>query len=248
MTITTLLFYRVARDRFGWSTAKALAILAPLLLIDVMFFAANVPKIPHGGWFPLVVAFVLVLQMTTWRRGRELVAARIRRAEVTLDELVETIEQRDVPRVHGTAVYLFKDAGAAPPALLVNLKHQKVLHERIVTVALRVSTDAYVVGDERVSVTDVGGGVHQVVICDGFMEDPDVVGALAGLRLPGGPFDPLEATFFLGDEVVVATELEGMHPWREQLFEVLDRGAESAARFFKLPSDRVVTIGTHVEI
>ena len=248
MTITTLLFYRVARDRFGWSTSKSLLILVPLLLIDVMFFAANVPKIPDGGWFPLVVAFVLVVQMTTWRRGRQLVAARVRRAEIPLDQIVKTIRERTVPRVPGTAVYLFKDVGATPPAMLVNLEHHKVLHERILVVVVQVSADATVDGAFRVSVSEVGSGVCQVSICHGFMEEPRVVAALADLDLPGGRFDATTTTFFLGDETVVATELKGMHPWREQLFEVLDRGAESAARFFDLPADRVVIVGTHVEI
>jgi KUP system potassium uptake protein len=248
MTITTLLFYRVARDRFGWSTLKALLILVPLLLIDVMFFAANVPKIPDGGWFPLVVAFVLVVQMTTWRRGRQLVAARLRRAEIPLTTIVETIEQQGVPRVPGTAVYMFKDAEATPPALLVNLEHQKVLHERILVVVVQVSGDATVDDPDRVTVSEVGAGLLQVVICHGFMDEPDVVAALRQVDIPGGPFDPQTATFFLGDEIVIAHEMEGMHPWREQLFEVLDRGAESAARFFNLPADRVVTVGTHVEI
>jgi KUP system potassium uptake protein len=248
MTITTLLFYRVARDRFGWSTAKALLILTPLLVIDLLFFAANVPKIPHGGWFPLVVAFVLVVQMTTWRRGRQLVAARLHRAETPLAELVATIAARSVPRVPGTAVYMFKDPGAAPPALLVNLEHHKVLHARVLAVAVRVSEDAYVDKAGALTVSDCGAGLHQIVICHGFMEDADVVGSLSGLDLPGGPFDSREATYFLGDEIVVPHEIEGMHPWREQLYEVLDRSAESAARFFDLPADRVVTVGTHVEI
>jgi KUP system potassium uptake protein len=248
MTITTLLFYRVARDRFRWSTAKALVILVPLLLIDLMFFAANVPKIPDGGWFPLVVAFVLVVQMTTWRRGRQLVARRLRRAETPIADLVERIERDRVPRVPGTAVYMFKDPGAVPPALLINLEHQTVLHERVLIVAVEVG-DAPTVGyDDRVEVTEYGHGVAQVVINHGFLQDPGVLAALTRLEAAGRPVDPRQATFFLGDEQVVAGEIEGMHPWREQLYVLLDRGADSAARFFDLPTDRVVTVGTRVEI
>ena len=248
MAITTLLFYRVARDRFGWSTAKAMLILLPLLAIDLAFFAANVPKIPDGGWFPLLVAVVLVVQMTTWRRGRQLVADRMRRAETPLADLVRRLERDGIHRVPGTAVYMFKDRDAVPPALLVNLDHHTVLHERVLVVVVEVSEDATIDDDCRVTSSDLGAGVHQVVVSHGFMEDADVVGALRSLQLPDGPVDPLTATFFLGDETVIAGDIEGMHPWREELFVLLDRGADSAARFFDLPSGRVVTVGTHIEI
>ena len=248
MAITTLLFYRVVRTRFGWSATKALLILSPLMLVDLAFFAANVPKIPHGGWFPLLVALVLVIQMTTWRRGRDLVAARLRRAEIPITDMVARIERTGVMRVPGTAVYLFKDAFATPTALLINLEHQSVLHERIVLVSIHVSESPTIPADERLSVHEVGSGVIQVVLSHGFMEESDIVDAMDGVELPGGPFEANNATYFLGDELVIAGKIEGMHPWREQLFVVLDRGADSASRFFKLPPDRVVTVGTHVEI
>jgi len=248
MAITTLLFYRVVRLRFEWSATKALLILTPLMLIDLAFFAANVPKIPHGGWFPLLVALFLVIQMTTWRRGRDLVAARLRRAEIPITDMVARIERTNVMRVPGTAVYLFKDAYATPTALLINLEHQSVLHERIVLISIQVSESPTVAPEERVTINEVGSGVIQVVLNHGFMEESDIVEAMDGLELPGGPFEANNVTYFLGDELVIAGKIEGMHPWREQLFVVLDRGADSASRFFKLPPDRVVTVGTHVEI
>jgi KUP system potassium uptake protein len=248
MAITTLLFYRVVRTRFGWSATKALLILIPLMFVDLAFFAANVPKIPHGGWFPLLVALALVIQMTTWRRGRDLVAARLRRAEIPIADMVARIERTGVMRVPGTAVYLFKDAFATPTALLINLEHQSVLHERVVLVSIHVSESSTVPARERLSIHDVGAGVIQVVVSHGFMEESDIVDAMDGVELPGGPFDANNATYFLGDELVIAGKIEGMHPWREQLFVILDRGADNASRFFKLPPDRVVTVGTHVEI
>jgi KUP system potassium uptake protein len=248
MAITTLLFYRVVRTRFGWSATKALLILTPLMFVDLAFFAANVPKIPHGGWFPLLVALALVIQMTTWRRGRDLVAARLRRAEIPITDMVARIERTGVMRVPGTAVYLFKDAFATPTALLINLEHQSVLHERVVLVSIHVSESPTVPADERLSVHEVGAGVIQVVVSHGFMEESDIVDAMDGVELPGGPFDANNVTYFLGDELIIAGKIEGMHPWREQLFVILDRGADNASRFFKLPPDRVVTVGTHVEI
>lgn len=248
MAITTVLFYQVARTRFGWSQAKALTILTPLLLVDLAFFAANVPKIPDGGWFPLVVAAILVIQMTTWRRGRDLVAARVRRAETPMAEFVVRIRAESLMRVSGTAVYLFKDADAVPPAMMLNVEHQKVLHERALVVVVEVSQDAYSASTGRLRVTDYGAGIGQVVIRHGFMEDSDVIDALRSADVPGGPVDPDTATFFVGDELVIAGEIEGMHPWREELYVFLDRGAESATRFFKLPPARTIAIGTHVEI
>jgi KUP system potassium uptake protein len=247
MAITTLLFFKVVQSRFGWSTTKAVLVLMPLLAVDMAFFAANVPKIPHGGWFPLLIALILVIQMTTWRRGRDLVAARLHRAEVPM---VKTMAELDpaVMRVPGTAVYLFKDAEATPPALLANVKHHTVLHEHVLLLAIRVSESAYVDESQRVTVSALGLGVQQVVLCHGFMEEPNVRAAIAAVDVAGQPVDPAAVTYFLGDEMVVSTDIEGMHPWREHLFVLLDRGADSAARFFDLPADRVVTVGTHVEI
>ncbi len=247
MAITTLLFFKVVQSRFGWSATKATLVLMPLLAVDLAFFAANVPKIPHGGWFPLLIALILVIQMTTWRRGRDLVAARLRRAEVPMATTMANLDAA-VTRVPGTAVYLFKDAEATPPALLANLKHHTVLHENVLLLAIEVSEDAYIGESQRVCVTTLGPGVQQVVLCHGFMEEPDVRAAVATVEVAGKPVDPTAVTYFLGDEMVVATDIEGMHPWREHLFVLLDRGADSAARFFDLPADRVVTVGTHVEI
>ena len=149
MAITTLLFFKVVQSRFGWSSTKAAVILLPLLVVDLAFLAANVPKIPHGGWFPLLIAFVLVVQMTTWRRGRDLVAARLRRAEVPMTDTMANLGP-NVLRVAGTAVYLFKDAGATPPALLANLEHHTVLHENVLLVAIEVSEAAYLDAARRV--------------------------------------------------------------------------------------------------
>ena len=247
MAITTLLFFKVAQSRFGWSATKATIILTPLFLIDFAFFAANVPKIPHGGWFPLLVAVVLVVQMTTWRRGRDLVAGRLRRAEIPMTETIAELAP-SITRVPGTAVYMFKDPGATPPALQVNVKHHTVLHEHVLLLAIEVSERAYVAGSQQVTVTDLGSGVQQIVVCHGFMQEPDVLAAVRTVDVGGQPVDPYGVTYFLGDELVIASDIEGMHPWREHLFVILDRGADSAARFFDLPADRVVTVGTHVQI
>jgi KUP system potassium uptake protein len=246
MLITTILLAVLARRNWNWSRAKTMLVMAPLIAIDAAFLTANVPKIPNGGWFPLVVAIVLVVQMATWRTGRQLVAARIRRGERSIDEVLD--EFSDATRVDGTAVFLFKDAGSAPPALVNNLHHNKVLHTTTLIVSIETDELPRVAADERAEVVRVRRGVYQVRLRYGFMDDADVPAALAEVDLDGRRIDPQAATYFLGHESVIAGKVPGMHPARERLFVVLNRGAESASRFFNLPPDRVVEIGSHVEI
>jgi KUP system potassium uptake protein len=246
MVITTLLFGFVAHQRWGWSHARIAVILVPLLLVDLAFFAANLPKIPHGGWFPLVVALGLVVQMATWRKGRQLVAARIRRGERPILEVLE--ETTGAPRVPGTAVFLFKDLGKAPPAFVNNLRHNKVLHATTLIVAVETVEVPRVDPPERATVTRVADGVYEVLLRFGFMEEPRVPAALA--EIEGAPFtvDTEDISYFIGRESIIAGKAPGMHPLREELFVLLNRGADSASRFFDLPPDRVFEVGSHVEI
>jgi KUP system potassium uptake protein len=246
MVITSILFFVVARNQWGWSLVKALAVVTPLMIVDSAFLAANIPKIPAGGWFPILIALGLLAQMATWRRGRQLVAERIRRAERTVPEVLEDAEHMTV--VDGTAVFMFKDAGKAPPALVNNLRHNKVLHARTFLVSVQVAESPRVVGDERRHIVELAAGVHQITLRFGFMEDPDVPAELAQIELDGQPLDLHDATYFIGRESVVQGDLEGMHPLFEHLFVVLNRGADSASRFFKLPNDRVFEVGSTVEI
>ena len=246
MLITTLIFYRFARDRWHWSVTKALVVLIPFLIVDIGFLSANVLKIPHGGWFPLLVGFGLVIQMTTWRKGRQLVAARIRRGERPMREVVDEAIARGVARVPGVAVYMFKDEGAAPPALMSNLRHNRVLHNLVLLVSVHTADTPRVEENSRATVTDLGNGIDLVRLNYGFMEDPDIPSALAGLDFGGN--DLSDVTYFLGRESVTAGKAPGMHPWREELFVLLNRGAASASRFFKLPAEQVFEVGSHVEI
>ena len=246
MLITTILIAVVARGNWGWSQARTAVVMIPLLVIDAAFLAANVPKIPDGGWFPLAVAVVLLVQMTTWRRGRQLVAERIHRGERPVNDVLD--ESASITRVDGTAVFLFKDPGMAPPALVNNLAHNKVLHSTTLIVSILVDDVPRVPVDERADVTELQPGVFQVQLRFGFMETTDVPEALAGVTLGKQPIDLHEATYFIGHESVIAGKVPGMHPLRERLFVVLNRGADSASRFFNLPPDRVFEVGSHVEI
>ena len=247
MLITTLIFYRFVRDKWHWSLTKALVVLVPFLVVDVAFLAANLPKIPTGGWFPLLVGFGLVIQMTTWRKGRQLVAARIRRGERPMHDVVDEALAAHVARVPGVAVYLFKDEGAAPPALMSNLRHNRVLHDTVLLVSVHTTDVPRLDDSSRTTVTSLGHGITQVRIDYGFTEDPDIPGALSAIKLIGGDGDG-EPTYFLGRESVSTGKAPGMHPWREELFVLLNRGAANASRFFRLPAEQVFEVGTHVEI
>ena len=246
MVITTIIFYVVARHRWDWPRWKALAVCTPMLLIEAAFLGANVPKIPHGGWFALVVAAGLFVQMMTWRRGRELVAARIQRGERAIDEVLE--QHSDVMRVPGTAVFMFKDAGKAPPALVNNLRHNRVLHRQTLLVSVGTDEVPRVDPADRHEITRIEPGIFQIVLTFGFMEEPDVPLALAAIDERGYSFDPNDVTYFIGHESIVAGKAPGMNPLLERLFVLLNRGADSASRFFNLPTERVFEVGSQVEI
>ena len=246
MAITTLIFFRVLTDRWKWPQWKAFLVCVPMLLIELGFLGANLPKIPHGGWFALGIGGFLMLQMATWRRGRQLVAARIRRGERPIAEVLE--EATNLKKVSGTGVFLFKDLGKAPPALLNNLRHNKVLHQTTLLVSVETADEPRVPETERTKVTKVEPGVFQVVLSYGFMEEPDVPAALATLDVRGLHFDSDDVTYFIGRESVVAGKAPGMHPAFEHLFVWLNRGADSAVRFFNLPDEQVFEVGSRVEI
>jgi KUP system potassium uptake protein len=246
MAITTLIFFRVLTDRWNWSRLRAFAICIPLFVIELGFLGANVVKIPHGGWFALAVGIILMVQMQTWRRGRMLVADRIHRGERPIEDVLD--EAEDVKRVSGTAVFLFKDLGKAPPALVNNLKHNKVLHKCTLIVAIDTAEEPRVAPEDRADITKVAPGVFQVQITFGFMDEPDVPAVLSTLSHFGLEYDADDVTYFLGHESIIAGKAPGMNPLQEHLFVWLNRGADSASRFFNLPIDRVFEVGSRVEI
>jgi KUP system potassium uptake protein len=246
MVITTLIFFRVITDRWNWSRTRGFLICVPLVVIEMGFLGANLVKIPHGGWFALAVGAILMVQMQTWRRGRILVAARIHRGERPIEDVLD--EAEGIKRVTGTAVFMFKDLGKAPPALVNNLRHNKVLHNTTLIVAVDTADEPRVSPEQRASVKKVAPGVFQVEVTFGFMEDPDVPKVLAAIVHPGLEYDPEDVTYFLGHESIIAGKAPGMNPLQEHLFVFLNRGADSASRFFNLPTERVFEVGSRVEI
>jgi KUP system potassium uptake protein len=246
MAITTLIFFRVLTDRWRWARWKAFAVCVPMLIIEMGFLGANIVKIPKGGWFALAVGAILMVQMQTWRKGRQLVAARIRRGERPLGPFLDEVE--DVTRVGGSAVFMFKEPGMTPPALVNNLEHNRVLHRTTLVVSVDTSDAPRVDDTERSTVKMVAPGVFQVELEFGFMEEPDVPRALAQLKHHSLKFDADTATYFIGRESIIAGKAPGMNPMQEQLFVLLNRGADTASRFFNLPPDRVFEVGSRVEI
>ncbi|HUP75306.1 MAG TPA: potassium transporter Kup [Acidimicrobiales bacterium] len=248
MAITTILFMGVAMGNWGWSKAKTFTIGVPLLMVDLAFFFAQLVKIPHGGWFALGVGVSQFTLMTTWRTGRRILAAAIRRGQTPINDFVRGLRGRDVQRVPGTAVFLFKDAGGTPPALLVNLEHNKVLHKTVLLVSILTEDVPNVPLDERADVTEIGPNMWQVVLSFGYLDQPNVPEALAAISDPALTIDMTDLRYFLGRETVIVAPLPGMASWREKLFVMQMRTAASAARFFHLPADRVFEVGTTVEI
>ncbi len=248
MGIDTLLFFFAARRLWNWPWWLASLVCVPILLVELSFFAANALKIPKGGWFALVVGLALFTLMLTWKRGRELLWRRIRSSSIPAEKFIESIERRQPARVDGTAVYMAGSPDGTPIALLHNLKHNKVLHRRVVFLTIQVDEDPRVPDDQRVEVEKLSLGFWRVRARFGFFEEPDVPMVLEMCAKLGLEFREHETTFFLSRETVIPARKPGMALWRERLFGLMSRNAQSATAFFGLPANRVVELGMQVEI
>jgi KUP system potassium uptake protein len=236
----------VFRRRFGWSLPLVLAVFAPLTLIDAAFFFSNVLKVPEGGWVPLVLGAALFVLMTTWRQGRDLLFARFRQDSLPLKSYLARLPQSRTIRVPGIAVFMTGTADYVPGALLHNLKHNKVLHERVLFVT--VLNDDVPLAAERRELSELAPGIHRVVLHYGFLESPNIPKELEALRALGVAFEPMQASYFLGREQLVAAVVPKMSRWRQWLFALMARNAVPATEFFRIPSDRVVELGVRVAI
>ncbi|MEO7148977.1 MAG: KUP/HAK/KT family potassium transporter, partial [Rhodanobacteraceae bacterium] len=248
MVITSLLALIVARRQWHWPLPAVLAIGALFLVIDLAFFSANAIKVEHGGWFPLVLGLLVFIVMTTWRRGRELVLRELRQGGLALQPFIDSIAQHPPHRVPGIAVFMTANTNAVPHALLHNLKHNKVLHERNVILSVETLETPGAETGERIELRDLGHGFHALMLRFGFAEDQDVPAALAQCAERGIIFDMMDTTFFLSRETIVASQRAGMALWRDRLFAILSRNAMPATAFFRIPGNRLVELGTQVEI
>jgi KUP system potassium uptake protein len=248
MAITTLLLFVVMQERWGWSMLAAGLSTSFFLAIDLAFWGANLIKIPHGGWFPLVAGALIFGMMATWKRGRQILTERLSEGALPVGAFVQDAAAGSSPRVPGTAVFMYSNPEATPPALLHNLKHNKVLHDRVVFLAVVTAEIPHVPPEKRAAVEDLGHGFYRLRLNYGFMEEPNVPESLRALRVRGLEFKPLETTYFLGRETLISSRRPGMALWREHLFAVMNRNARTATSFFCLPPNRVVELGAQVEL
>jgi KUP system potassium uptake protein len=260
MLITSILFAIVARQRWGWPLWRVVALTTVFVAVDLAFVSANLLKIPHGGWFPLVVAGVVFLLMTTWKAGRAQVTSILRESSLPLDLFISDIAQRKPHRVPGVAVFLTSIPDVAPSVLLHHLKHNQVLHQKVVLMTFESEEVPAVGPDERLTVIPKGEGFFEVIARYGFMESPEVPEVLRlaadQLRDPGEVEAPVmemrNITFYLGRETLIVRSgrraRSQLWPWRAKLFRVMSRNAQSAAAYFGLPPNRVVELGAQIQV
>ncbi len=247
MAIDTCLIAVVLIQLWGWKKWVAAPLIAVFAAVDLAYFGANLTKVPDGGWFPLLIGFIAFTLLTTWARGRALMIDRLRQASMPVKVFVQSAVNSAV-RVPGTAVFMTSQAQGMPHALLHNLKHNKCLHERVILLTVKIADVPYVRTTERVTCADLGQGFFRIVINYGFMEDPDVPEVLAQTQTCGPAFKMMDTSFFLARQTLLPSAHPGMAIWREKLFAWMLRNAESAMEFFKLPTNRVVELGSQVEI
>jgi KUP system potassium uptake protein len=249
MLITTILFYVVARRRWNWPAAAALPIAAFFIVIDLAFFGANMLKIAHGGWFPLLVSAAILFLMLTWRKGRRVLRSRLGEICIPLDAFLSELKNQSIRRVPGTAVYMSGNRFGTPLALLHNLKHNKVLHEQVVLLTVRTEEVPYLANPkDRVALENLHEGFWRAQIHFGFMEKPNVPAALDRVKQPGLRFDTMRTTYFIGRETILATRKLGLSSSRGSIFAWMTRNAGDVTSYFCLPPNGVVELGARVEV
>ncbi|QHF02284.1 potassium transporter Kup [Pseudomonas asturiensis] len=248
MLCTTILVSSVMLLLWKWPPLLAVPLLIGLLLVDGLFFAANVPKIFQGGAFPVLAGAVLFILMTTWKRGKQLLAERIDEGGLPLPIFIGSIRVQPPHRVQGTAVFLTARSDAVPHALLHNMLHNQVLHEQVVLLTVVYEDSPRVAAQQRFEVESYGEGFYRVILHFGFIDEPDVPAALALCHLAELDFSPMRTTYFLSRETVIPSKMVGMARWREALFAFMLKNANGNLRFFKLPFNRVIELGTQVEM
>ncbi|MCS6986481.1 MAG: potassium transporter Kup [Sphingomonadaceae bacterium] len=247
MTIVTLMTGIVMFRVWKWNRWLAGSLIAVFLAVDFSYLAANFTKIPEGGWFPLVVGIVSFTLLTTWARGRDLMQQRMKETAMPIEIFIKSAA-RTATRVPGTAVFMTSTPTGVPPALLHNLKHNKVLHERVLILTVVIEDVPYVDEEDRIEVIDLGENFFRMILRYGFMQQPDVPAALRQVETCGPAIRMMDTSFFLARQTLLPSARPGMALWREKIFAWMLRNAESAMEFFKLPTNRVVELGSQVEI
>ncbi|HVV70206.1 MAG TPA: potassium transporter Kup, partial [Verrucomicrobiae bacterium] len=249
MLCTTVLFYFAARRLWDWSPLHTLSLCVLFFLVEGAFFVANSLKVLNGGWFPLAAGLIIFIIMATWKTGRQLVWNRLRPAAMPLELFLDNIEtSKNLCRVPGTALFMTANPDGTPIALLHNLKHNKVLHERNIILTIVTDEVPQVNPEKRVEMEKLSAGFHRLIAHYGFMEEPNVPDLLTSATLDGKKVELNRTTFFLSRETVVPNKSVSMARWRQWLFALMSRNAQSASSFYRIPANRVVELGMQVEI
>ncbi len=248
MVITTILTFFVTHDRWGWRLWVSLLVTLPLLALDLSFFSATMTKVVHGGWFPLFIGCLILMVMTTWRRGRTILADRLRDRSVPIETFLKNLKQHPPVKVPGTAIFMTSSLYGAPPALVHNVKHNKVIHETVALMTVTTLEVPYVSRDERFKVRQIDDHFYTIAVSYGFMDTPNVPAVLLRCDTPELTLNLSEVAYFLGRETVLATSRPGMAIWRENLFSLMSRNAQRATAYFRIPSSQVVEIGIQIEL
>ena len=247
MAITTILFHEIARSRWNWSPLKAGALSGAFLLIDLAFLGANLIKIEHGGWVPLALGFIIYTLMTTWKRGRVLLRNILVTRSLPIADFVQSLEHGGPVRVKGTAIFMTSEWEGTPVVLLHHLKHNKVLHEKVILLSVVSRQVPEVPSAERITMEPLAHGLYRVKAAYGFMETPNVEDIRARLGEAGIKTKRMDTTYYLGREQIIATDSRGMSRWRKQIFAIMARNSRSATQYFGIPPNRVVELGTQIE-
>ena len=246
MVITTLLLHVVATERWHWPRPVALCVTSMFLTIDLAFFSGNLLKVTHGGWLPLVIGTVIFTFMTTWKTGRRIIGDRLMAGAFPIEQFVAEIKAKPPIRVPGTAVFMTAQGRCTPPALVHNLRYNKILHGQVIVLTVTTAQTPYVDPKKQISIDKLGDGLYTVRIQYGFMQDPNVPETLAQAQNLPVEFD--DTAYFLGRETIIVTPRPGMAMWREKLFVLMARNASRATAYFRLPLERVVELGVQVEM
>jgi len=248
MAVTTMLFAAFARERWRWSYPRVLLFVVPLLTIDLAFFGANIVKVWDGGWFPLAVGLLIYTMMSTWRLGRRVLSDKLATQSMSVDDFLQQLATKRIPRVPGTAIFMSRNPDGVPTTLLHNIKHNKVVHERVVLMTIETEDRSHLSEHERFDWKELGYGVYRLMLRFGFMEDPNIPTVLERLNIASVSFNPMTTSYFLGRETLIPTRHPGMAIWREHVFASMMRNSSSASVFFNLPANQVIELGAQVEL
>jgi KUP system potassium uptake protein len=248
MTIDSVLVFFIARGLWGWRWPVAFAVSGGFFLVDMVLFSANVQKVLHGGWFPIAMAMVIFVLLSTWKRGRALLADRLTELAIAIEPFLDSVARHPPARVAGTAVFLTTKFEGVPHALMHNLKHNKVLHERVVLLTVIFQDIPHIDESERIEIWPLGNDFYKLFVIYGFKDETNVTSALELCAAQGLEFNMMDTSFFLSRETLIPSAKPGMALWREKLFISMARNAGSVTTYFQIPTNRVVELGTQVEL